>query len=69
MSHGNYSDDPLENSLFRDDVLRMQEEMDEELNQYESEQGEDKRGHTAAVISLVFVMVLFEGFSIKSCLY
>lgn len=59
MSHGNYSDDSLEDSLFRDDVLRMQEEMDEELNQYESEQGEDKKGHTAAVISLVFVMVLF----------
>lgn len=54
MSHGNYSDDPLEDSLFRDDMLRMQEEMDEGLNQYESEQGEDKRGHTAAVISLVF---------------
>ena len=59
MSHGRYSDDPLEDSLLRDDELRMQEELDEELRQYEIEHGEDKRGSTAAVVSVLFVMALF----------
>ena len=59
MSHGRYSDDPLEDSLLRDDELRMQEELDEELRQYELEHGEDKRGSTAAVVSVLFVMALF----------
>ena len=59
MSHGNYSDDPLEDSLFRDDVIRMQEELDEEIRQNELEHGEDKRGSTAAVVSIVFIMALF----------
>ena len=58
MSHGRYSDDPLEDSLLRDDELRMQEELDEELRQYELEHGEDKRGSTAAVVSVLFVMAL-----------
>lgn len=59
MSHGRYSDDPLEDSLLRDDELRMQEELDEELRQCELEHGEDKRGSTAAVVSVLFVMALF----------
>ena len=59
MSHGRYSDDPLEDSLLRDDELRMQEELDEELRQYELEHDEDKRGSTAAVVSVLFVMALF----------
>ena len=59
MSHGRYSDDPLEDSLLRDDELRMQEELDEEIRQYELEHGEDKRGSTAAVVSVLFVMALF----------
>lgn len=59
MSHGRYSDDPLEDSLLRDDELRMQEELDEELRQYELEHGEDKRRNTAAVVSVLFVMALF----------
>lgn len=59
MSHGRYSDDPLEDSLLRDDELRMQEELDEELGQYELEHGEDKRGSTAAIVSVLFVMALF----------
>ena len=53
MSHGRYSDDPLEDSLLRDDELRMQEKLDEELRQYELEHGEDKRGSTAAVVSVL----------------
>lgn len=59
MSHGMYSDDPLEDSLLRDDELRMQEELDEELRQYELEHGNDKRGSTAAVVSVLIVMALF----------
>ena len=59
MSHGRYSDDPLEDSLLRDDELRMQEELDEELRPCELEHGEDKRGSTAAVFSVLFVMALF----------
>lgn len=59
MSHGRYSDDPLEDSLLRDDELRMQDELDEEIRQYELEHGEDKRGSIAAVVSVLFVMALF----------
>ncbi len=42
--NGHYSDDPLEDSLFRDDELQLQEEMDEEIHQYELEHGTDRKG-------------------------
>ena len=58
-TYGRYSDDPLDDSLLSDDELRMQEELDEEIRQYELEHGEDKRGSTAAVVSVLFVMALF----------
>lgn len=59
MSNGQYSDDPLEDSLFRDDVLRMQEETDEEIRQYELEHGSDEKGSVGAVVLLLFLMVVF----------
>ena len=55
MSNGHYSDDPLEDSLFRDDVLRMQEEMDEEIRQYEL----DGKGSVGAAILMLLLLVGF----------
>ena len=59
MSGYGFSDDPLEDSLFHDDELRLQEELDEELRQYELEHGKDKSGSTAAIVLVLFVMALF----------
>ncbi len=59
MSNGHYSDDPLEDSLFRDDVLRMQQETDKEIRQYELEHGTDGKGSVGAAFLLMFLMVVF----------
>lgn len=47
MPYGQYSDDPLEDSLFRDDEMRIQEEMDKENWQEESSIDGDQKGRTA----------------------
>lgn len=58
MANGKYSDDPLEDSLFRDDVLRMQEEMDEEIRRNETG-ADDRRGTGWAALALFGVMAAF----------
>ena len=59
MSNGNYSDDPLEDSLIRDDIMRMQQETDEEIRQYELEHGTDRKASVAAAVSIFVMMALF----------
>ena len=55
MSYGKYSDDPLEDSLFRDDVLRMQEELDEEIRRNET--GTDNKRGTVGASLLIFGLI------------
>lgn len=56
MVNGAYSDDPLEDSLFRDDELRIQQELEKEIE----EQGEiDSSGKVAAGVILAILMVAF----------
>ena len=55
MAYGKYSDDPLEDSLFRDDVLRMQEELDEEIRRNET--GTDDKKGTAGASLLIFGLI------------
>lgn len=58
MAYGKYSDDPLEDSLFRDDVLRMQEELDEEIRRNET--GTDnKRGTVGASLLILGLIAVF----------
>lgn len=56
MSYGRYSDDPLEDSVFRDDELRMQEELDKEIQE---SGGTDTKGSHVAVIILVCIVAAF----------
>ena len=55
MAYGKYSDDPLEDSLFRDDVLRMQEELDEEIRRNET--GTDNKRGTVGSSLLIFGLI------------
>ena len=55
MAYGKYSDDPLEDSLFRDDVLRMQEELDEEIRRNET--GTDNKRGTVGVSLLILGLI------------
>lgn len=55
MAYGKYSDDPLEDSLFRDDVLRMQEELDEEIRRNET--GTDNKKGTVGASLLIFGLI------------
>lgn len=55
MAYGKYSDDPLEDSLFRDDVLRMQEELDEEIRRNET--GTDNKRGTVGASLLIFGLI------------
>lgn len=59
MSYGHYSDDPLEDFLFRDDVLRIQEDTDKEIRQYELEYGTDRKGSVGAAILMLLLLVGF----------
>lgn len=56
MSYGRYSDDPLEDSVFRDDDLKVQEELDKEIQE---SGGTDTKGSRVAVIILVSIIVAF----------
>lgn len=55
MAYGKYSDDPLEDSLFRDDVLRMEEELDEEIRRNET--GTDNKRGTVGAPLLIFGLI------------
>ena len=76
MAYGKYSDDPLEDSLFRDDVLRMEEELDEEIRRNETGT-DDKKGTVGAwaysgVFAMVFLWVTEHGYyneGITNCLF
>ena len=56
MSYGRYSDDPLEDSVFRDDELRMQEELDKEVQE---SGGADTKGSKVAPIIMICLVVAF----------
>lgn len=56
MSYGRYSDDPLENSVFRDDELKVQEELDKEI---QDSGGTDTKGSRVAVIVLFCIVAAF----------
>lgn len=56
MSYGRYRDDPLEDSLFRDDELRMQEELDKEIQE---SGGTDTKGSKVAMIIMICLVVAF----------
>ena len=58
MAYGKYSDDPLEDSLFRDDVLRMQEELDEEIRRNEIGTY-DKKGTVEAPLLIFGLIAVF----------
>ena len=58
MSYGMYTDDPREDSLFRDDELRMQEELDEEI-QHDSDGNVDRKGAISAGILMVVMIIGF----------
>ena len=57
MSYGRYSDDPLEDSLFRDEEMRLQQETDEELKR--SGDDNDPKGSLSAGIVIIGLMVAF----------
>lgn len=56
MSYGRYSDDPLEDSVFRDDELRMQEELDKEIQE---SGGTDTKGSKVDLIIMICLVVAF----------
>ena len=56
MSYGRYSDDPLEDSVFRDDELKVQEELDKEIQEGG---GADAKGSKVAVIIMICLVVAF----------
>lgn len=58
MAYGKYSDNPLEDSLFRDDVLRMQEELDEEIRRNETGT-DDKKGTVGASLLILGLIAVF----------
>lgn len=61
MSYGQYSDDPLEDSLFRDDELRMREELENEIeNDRSYGRTEDEKKNN--LLPGLFLVALVVGF-------
>lgn len=56
MSYGRYSDNPLEDSVFRDDDLKVQEELDKELH---SDEGSEIQGKQVGAFILVGLIIAF----------
>ena len=61
MSFGRYSDDALEDSLFRDDERRMQEELEAEMEQSEKDNADM---HKSGLLAIVIMFGLMIGFLI-----
>lgn len=56
MSYGRFSDNPLEDSVFRDDDLKVQEELDKELH---SDEGSEIQGKQVGAFILVGLIIAF----------
>ncbi len=61
MSDGRYTDDPLEDSCFRDDELRIQEELDKEIGERRNQKGNILGPVIMVVIVAVFLLWFFLG--------
>lgn len=59
MSYGRYSDDSLEDSVFRDDEMRMQEELDREIQESGGADTNGSRGAAIILVCIVAVVLLW----------
>lgn len=56
MSNGRYSDDPREDSLFRDDEMRLMEELENEMNE---QPANDSKAGLYGALFIIGIMALF----------
>jgi hypothetical protein len=56
MSNGRYSDDPREDSLFRDDEMRLMEELENETNE---QPANNSKAGLYGTLFIIGLMVLF----------